>query len=274
MGGVDAGVAQPVGNGAQIHARFEQIDRGAVAQTVWVNAFGFERRTKRDRAPNASLQNEPCAKTRERSSMLISEQRLRLVRLQAAFVEVPSEQSRGLRPERADAFLAAFAEECDAGRWGEPDIGCLERDDFLHARSGVEHQRQQQVISAPRCAGLVNELQSGAQLVSFEIFDDAVGASLEGDAQDALSLLDVLGVLAAQILKEAVNSGQAHVASGRGVMPSVFEAVEEGGDIGDAQSAQRQLADAAAFAGGKLQQQLQTVAVAADGVDAAGPLMR
>ena len=41
--GVDAGVPQPVGDGAEIHSRFEQMDRSAMTQAVRVDSFAFQR---------------------------------------------------------------------------------------------------------------------------------------------------------------------------------------------------------------------------------------
>ena len=39
---IDAGVPQPMGNGAEIHSGFEQMDCGAVAKAVRMDSFAFQ----------------------------------------------------------------------------------------------------------------------------------------------------------------------------------------------------------------------------------------
>ena len=137
--------------------------------------------------------------------MLIAKDGLRFVGQKTPFVKVFLQQARSLRPERADSFFAAFAEEGHAVRWREAKVACLQGNDLLHARSGVEHQRQQHVVPAPGRRGSVDESENGAQFLGVEVFDDSAGGSLERDAQDALRMIEVFGVLVAQISAPAVG---------------------------------------------------------------------
>ena len=65
VGGVDAAMAQPVCNGAQVHAGSQQVDGGAVAQAVGMDAFGFEGWHDFRRFQNMAAQNETRAKACE-----------------------------------------------------------------------------------------------------------------------------------------------------------------------------------------------------------------
>lgn len=74
--------------------------------------------------------------------------------------------------------------------WGDQlQIIGAKVEDFLDAGAGVKHRGQQRVVSATVACGSIDRQQRGLDLVVLEVFDDARGASLERDCEDALTLL-------------------------------------------------------------------------------------
>ncbi len=98
----------------------------AVTQAMWVNAFSLEGREFHRGTPNVPLQNQAGAKASERSSMLVSKYRLRLMRSKAALMEIFFYEVGGFWPQRADPFFAPLAEKRHTCRRCRPDIGCPE----------------------------------------------------------------------------------------------------------------------------------------------------
>src|SRR5258708_28673673 len=99
-------------DGAQIDARFEQVNSGAVAQAVWMDSFAFKRRQSLRSAFNAFSQDEACAEAGARTAALTPKNRLCFARTDASCsVEGLLQQFSGLRPEGTDAFFPAFAQQ-------------------------------------------------------------------------------------------------------------------------------------------------------------------
>ena len=167
----------------------------------------------------------------------------------------------------------ALTRELDGGRSHKAEVGGLQRHNFLHACSRVEHQSQEHVVPSSGRAGSVDAFQNGAEFVGFEVIDTAVGGSFERHVQHALGLFKVFRIFAAEILKEAVDRAQPHVARGRPVATLSFQAVQEGGDCRHVKVGQRQLRNTASLSGSKLEQELQTVAITKNGVDAVSLLV-
>ena len=86
VGGVDAGVSEPVGNRAQIDSGFEQVHRRAVPQHVGMNAFLGQRRTRVGGLPRVTLHNEPRTETGEPTALPVAKQRLGFIQRQSCFV--------------------------------------------------------------------------------------------------------------------------------------------------------------------------------------------
>src|SRR5258707_6478894 len=104
-------------DGAEIDARFEQVNSGAVAQAVWVDSFAFKRRQSLRSAFNVFSQDEACAAAGERTATLVPKHRLCFMRTEAnSSVEVLLHQFTGLRPEGTDASFSAFAKKRHHGR--------------------------------------------------------------------------------------------------------------------------------------------------------------
>src|SRR5258706_13212223 len=110
-------------DGAEVDARFEQVNSGAVAQAVWVDSFAFKRRQSLRSAFNVFSQDEACAEAGERIATLVPKHRLCFVRTEAnCSVEVLLQQLSGLRPEGTDAFFTAVAKKRQAWRRGQSKV--------------------------------------------------------------------------------------------------------------------------------------------------------
>lgn len=139
MSRCDAGVAQPVRDGAEIDAGFEQMDGRAVPQTMWMDAFAFKRRIFLGGAPRMTLEDEPGPETREEAATMVAEQRLRVVsiNLNTQVRELLTNQTGGLRPKWTQAFFSPLAKESNAGRRPQIKVGRFQGYDFLHAGARV-----------------------------------------------------------------------------------------------------------------------------------------
>ncbi len=70
----------------------------------------------------------------------------------------------------------------------------------------------------------------GLDLGVLEIFDHARGAALERNREDALTLLEMLGMHAGDKPEEGVNGGQTDIPGRRPVMSGLLAVVQEGDD--------------------------------------------
>lgn len=104
------------------------------------------------------------------------------------------------------------------------------------------------------------------------MFDLAGAGTFEGNVQNALGLLQMLRILAAQVAKEAVNRAQAHIARADLILPSGFQTLEKSRDLRDAELFHGELASISFFPGSVLQQEFKAVAVALKGKGTEGPL--
>src|SRR5260221_7832939 len=103
-------------DGAEIDARFEQVNSGAVAQAVWMDSFVFKRRQSLRSAFNAFSQDGARAEAGGKTATLIPKHPLFVVSTEASWsVEALLEKVCGVRPEGADAIFTAVAGRRDAG---------------------------------------------------------------------------------------------------------------------------------------------------------------
>jgi hypothetical protein len=106
-------------------------------------------------------------------------------------------------------------------------------------------------------------------LVGFEVFDDALVCPLEGQGEEALAALEVLGTLGRGVASERVDGGQTRVAARRAVAALCLEVVKEGQhilrpDVLEVEHGHR----AASTRGEETQQERHGIPVASDGVGA------
>jgi hypothetical protein len=86
--GVEARVPQIVGDGAEINASLQQIDRGAVSQAVWVKALALERWLNLCCALELPFQDEACAEPCQWRATLVAKYQLGFMLIEAAVMEV------------------------------------------------------------------------------------------------------------------------------------------------------------------------------------------
>lgn len=152
--------------------------------------------------------------------------------------------------------------------WGdELDIRGADVEDFLDASAGIKHRGEQCVITAPVARGAIDRQQGGLDLVVLEVFDDARGAALEGDREDALTLLEMLGMDARDKPEEGVNGGQSDI-PGRGpVAAGLLTVVQKGHDDVGRQGIEIQLGNrSTGMCRPEPQQEREAVSITADGV--------
>jgi hypothetical protein len=75
-------------DGAEVDAGFKQVNRGAVSNAVWMDAFVFERRLDIRCALDVPLQDEARSKSREGFTLLVPKYEFGLLGIETAVMEV------------------------------------------------------------------------------------------------------------------------------------------------------------------------------------------
>jgi len=86
----------------------------------------------------------------------------------------------------------------------------------------------------------LDRVQNDAQFIGFEVLNDPMIGTFESYTEDALSLVEVFGILCAEIIEEAVNDAEPDVTGGGSVASFGLEVVKESRDRGSTQIRQRQ----------------------------------
>ena len=126
--------------------------------------------------------NEPYPKPSEGSSPVVAKDSLRAVWMNPEFLEQPSNQMDGFRPQRADAFLTALAMKQYAGRWLQTQVGSLEIDDLTDSGSRVKQQAYQCKVAAPVGRRAIDGFQNGLDFGQFQMMDFPNRHALERNA--------------------------------------------------------------------------------------------
>jgi hypothetical protein len=139
--------------------------------------------------------------------------------------------------------------------------------DFLDAATGVEHRRQQSVITASLQGAPVDRFENCINLLVFQVIDGPLSRALEGNAKDALGQREMLWVPRSRKMKERMNGGEPNVSRGNSVFTLLFQVSQEREDsrriqIREVESRNRLIP----LSGKKAQQQNNAVTVAVDGV--------
>jgi hypothetical protein len=87
----------------------------------------------------------------------------------------------------------------------QAQIGDLQPNNLADPSAGVEHQAQERDIARPVGRVDVHGLDHGLDFVKIQVLDLAIASAFERDAENALSLLQVLRMLPAQIAEEAMD---------------------------------------------------------------------
>jgi hypothetical protein len=98
------------------------------------------------------------------------------------------------RPERADALLAALAEEVGLKRPDELGMAGPQVEELLDADARVEHHEQERVIPASLGGRAVGGLDEGTDLLGLKVLHDTRAGSLEGHGEEALAGFEVFGM--------------------------------------------------------------------------------
>jgi hypothetical protein len=152
--------------------------------------------------------DQSCSETRERRASIILEQGLRTIWINRGIGDVLLQQATRLGPERTDPFLAALAEELDAAGRGQPEVGCLQSNDFLHTCSCIEHECEQHIVASSADGAPVNLVENGAYLFGVQIVDGAVNRAFELNRQDPACLIQMLGPAGTEVIEKAVGGAQ------------------------------------------------------------------
>ena len=160
IGGLDAGVAEPVADRHEVDAGLQKMNGGGVAERHGGGPACGERRCH-GRAPA----RRTCAGGSGRRIGSVARhdgcERAAGVELgiDPTLGEQRAENLGRLWPERTEALLAAFAAEPHLERANELEVDGPQVEDLLHARAGVEEREQERVIAAAIRASAVGGVE-------------------------------------------------------------------------------------------------------------------
>ena len=114
--------------------------------------------------------------------------------------------------------------------------------------------------------GAVDASENGIDLGKVQVLDFSQGGPLEWDAQNPLCCGQVLRMMSADIPEEGVESAQTHIPSADFVVSGRFQMLEKGRDPLRRQLFQRQLTGIGLLPRCKLEEELEAVAIAVEGI--------
>ncbi len=182
-------------------------------------------------------------------------------------LEQCAEHVHGPWPERAEPLLPPLAAEARLERPHELQVRRAQVEQFLDACAGIEEREQQRMIAAAVGCRAVGRVEDGGDLSSLEIFDDARRCALEGNGEDPLAQLEVLGVIRRDEAREGVDGCEPSVSCCNAVLTCPLEVVKEGEDLIRRDVVEVELHDRAT-PGEEAKEQRARVAVAANRVRA------
>ena len=168
---VDARVSQPVGNGAEIDSRSEQVNRRAVPHAVRMQSLTLEGRHTCRCLANVLLEDKTHAKAAQRLSAMIAENALLVVPSNPTLFQVQAQRTGRLRPQRTTSLFATLSSEANTRRRIQEKIAGLQADDFPYSGTGVEHEIQENMVTATGSSGAVNAAEDRLDLGQFQMFD-------------------------------------------------------------------------------------------------------
>ena len=129
-----------------------------------------------------------------------------------------SGQMRSLRP---------FPESPQVRRRLQAKIRDAEPDDLPNPRARVEHARQERVITVTIGRGPIDRREHRLDLGEIRGTNRTRARALERHGQNALTMLNALGVLCRTVTKERVNRREPHVARGGDIVAFDVEIMKE-----------------------------------------------
>jgi hypothetical protein len=145
-------------------------------------------------------------------------------------------------------IIPTFAAQQHTARRRQPEIVRLEPNNFADSGTAVEHQAQEREITAAILTVHFHRFQHRLDFVGVKMLDLPGPGALEGDAQYALDLRQVLRPMSAQIPKEAMDGTQADIAGADAIVPTCFETRQERGEPFDSKFFNSELAGIAFLA--------------------------
>jgi hypothetical protein len=186
--------------------------------------------------------------------------------LRGACVDDARERSSSFGPQRADAFLAALAENAYVTRGREVQIACRELERLADARARVVQEQQQGVVALTQRGASIGLGEDGAHLLGLEVLDDASSRLLASERKNSLVLGSTGDIVPQQVFDEATDGGQPAIAGTRRVAPRGFEIVQEREDTVNGDVVETKVGDGAMGASvEKQEEETEAVSVGAHG---------
>jgi hypothetical protein len=104
-------------------------------------------------------------------------------------------------------------------------------DDLLHAGPGVEEREEKGVVASAPHRRAIGRVEDGADLLVFEVLNGALAGPLEGQSEQPLAELEVLGVAGCGVAGKRVDGGETGVAGRWTIAPVCLKMVEEDEDL-------------------------------------------
>jgi hypothetical protein len=165
------------------------------------------------------------------TAMVQKDVRLR-VQIQISLLTERSQHCGRLRPERTVALLSSLTKQPHLEGSSQLQIADAHVRDFLDATAGVEHHREQRVVSAPLWCGPLNGLENRVYLIVFQVINRPLCCALEWNPQDTLCEIEMLGVSRRYKTEKRVDGREPHVARGHAIIALPFEVRQEGKNRG------------------------------------------
>ena len=144
--------------------------------------------------------------------------------------------------------------------------------DLLDAATGVEHGRQQSIITAALRGGPVDRFENRVNLLVFQVIDGPLSRAPKGNAEDALGQFEMLRITRRHKMKERADRGEADISGGDAILALLFKMGQEREDSGRIEIRQVEPRNRLVpLSGKKPQQQNHAVAVTVDGVRTGPP---
>ena len=275
--GADGRVAEPGFYDVGVDARFKQVYGGGVAQAVRGQALAGDARADAGRKPQVLLDEGSYSEAGKGAAALVNEETVggggRA--FAAVVVEIEFEEPDRGRPQRRDPLSLALADDGN-GPVGEIEPVVARVGGFLGAGAGVIEESENGQVAYAVGPGGARLGEKRFEFLAAEGVDGFGRDPFDGDSEDAFGLSFESRGMKGEVLKEALDGGQAQVTA-LGTVASAADGVLQVGqegenglgvDILNGQGLR------SAFSGAEVgKQELEGIAVALDRVRAERPLI-
>jgi len=193
-----------------------------------VHALGGQGRDGRLGAGDVLAEEIAGAEPRQRLATSAAKERLGGIGIAPTLADQRRQCLGRLWPERTETLLAPLAAKPHLERPRELGVARPHVENLLDPRARVEHREQKRVVPASRGGPPVGGLEEPAHLIHLEVLDPAGARALEGDGEQPLASLEVLGLARCGVPGEGVHGREAGIARRGSIAALGFEVVEEG----------------------------------------------